>query len=236
MNQVISFDEESHRYIHTETRKPFISVTTLLKKYTKEFDSEGHAQRIANREGLTKEEVLESWKQKSAKACERGQAVHKLLELYLTKKFKVSEFQWIYECYENIIRNHIPKFKTIESEYLLFNEQYEIAGTADLIYNLNSKEFFISDFKTNEKFNFKSLYGEWFLEPLDHLQKCEFNLYALQLSLYAFLYEKTTNKKCVGLCIFHIKNKQMNYYPCNYLKSDIINLLNHWMLRNKSLN
>ena len=73
----------------------------------------------------------------------------------------------------------------------------------------NKDRFFIGDFKTNKRFNFYSSFNEYMIGPLSHLTVCEFNTYALQLSLYAYLYEKMTNKKCDGLVIFYkVKNSR----------------------------
>ena len=66
----IKFDEKSHTYTHTETKEKFISVTTLLGKYKKPFDKEFHAKRVANREGVPIEMVLEMWESEKNKACD----------------------------------------------------------------------------------------------------------------------------------------------------------------------
>ena len=40
---MIVFDEKSHTYTNSETNKKYISVTTLLGKYKKAFDSHAHS-------------------------------------------------------------------------------------------------------------------------------------------------------------------------------------------------
>ena len=47
----VKFDEKSHTYTHNTLGK-LISVTTLLGKYKKPFDSNYHAERVAKREGV----------------------------------------------------------------------------------------------------------------------------------------------------------------------------------------
>jgi len=90
-----------------------------------------------------------------------------------------------------------------------------------------SQEFRI---KTNKKFRFSSPFGERMLAPIDHLHNCEFNVYALQLSMYAYMYEKLTGKKCRKCVIFYLKDDSFRAYHVNYLKSDIVALLNHYKI------
>ena len=61
--------------------------------------------------------------------------------------------------------------------------------------------------------------------PVDHFDYCEFNTYALQLSFYAWLYERATGKKCRKCVIFYLKEDRFLSYHVNYLKSDIYNII-----------
>lgn len=220
----VKFDEESHTYTHDVYGK-FISVTTLLGKYKKPFDSDMHAQRVAEREGVTKELVLEMWEIEKNKACDKGTKIHKILEDYINVGETLPDYGWLYKSYDNNVKHNIDTFKNIHSEMLLHNTDNMVAGTADLIYEHTKNEFTIGDFKTNKKFRFSSPFGERLLAPVDHLHNCEFNIYALQLSLYAYLYEQATGKKCRKLIIFYLDGDRFKSYNCNYLKTDIKNIL-----------
>ena len=202
----IKFDEKSHTYTHTETKEKFISVTTLLGKYKKPFDKEFHAKRVANREGVPIEMVLEMWEKEKNKACDRGTNIHKLLEDYIEYGEVNDTFSWLYKSYDRSVEWHVDKFNKILSESVLYNEEFKVAGMADLIYEHKNDEFTVGDFKTNKKFRFSSPFGERMLEPVDHLHNCEFNVYALQLSMYAYMYEKQTGKKCRKCVIFYLKD------------------------------
>ena len=96
-------------------------------------------------------------------------------------------------------------FDTVLCENLMYNEDIKIAGTADLIYEHKGNEFTIGDFKTNKRFRFSSQYKEKMKLPVDHLDYCEFNTYALQLSFYAWLHEKQTGKRCRKCVIFYLR-------------------------------
>ena len=57
------FNSEEHRYYFEE--EPDIkltSVSTLIGMYHEKFDSDKHSKRIAEREGVSQEEILERWK------------------------------------------------------------------------------------------------------------------------------------------------------------------------------
>ena len=222
----VKFDEASHRYYDDEHGE-FISVTTVLGKYKKPFNSALHAQRVADREGVSKEMVLETWEQEKNKACAKGTQIHKILEDYITVGDMQDDYGWLYKSYDKSVERTIDRFKKIYCERLLHNTEYMVAGTADLIYEHSNGEFSVGDFKTNKKFRFSSQYGEWLLNPVEHLQNCEFNVYALQLSMYAYLYELSTGRKCRKLAIFYLQGDRFVTYHCNYLKNDVKNILKH---------
>jgi ATP-dependent exoDNAse (exonuclease V) beta subunit len=232
---MIVFNEELHTYTNTETNEKYRSVTTVLGDYTHEFESDFHAERIAKREGVTKEFILEMWEAETKKATDKGTKIHKMMEDYI-KNGTIGDYTSpeFYESYNTIVAEHVIKYKTILSEQLLYSHEYNIAGTADLIFE-GPKSFTVGDFKTNKKFRFRTDFNDYLKDPISHLAHCEFNSYALQLSLYAYMYECISGKICSNLVIFYLQNSQWIPYNVNYLKSDIINLLNHYKYNNESI-
>jgi len=226
-NIPVKFDEESHTYTH-KTLDKLISVTTLLGKYKKPFDSNYHAERVAKREGVSKDIVLEMWEAEKNKACDKGTKIHKLLEDYISYGDIKNDYGWLYKSYDKSVEYYIDRFSKVYCEKLLYNEEYKVAGTADLIYEHSKDEFTLGDFKTNKKFRFSSPFGERLLEPVDHLHNCENNIYALQLSIYAYFYEQLTGKRCRKLVIFYLSGDRFKAYHCNYLKSDVEKVLENY--------
>ena len=221
---MITFDEKTHTYKCSKTGRELISATTLIGKYKKPFDRMENATRVANREGLDVEFVLEMWEKEKNRACDYGTNIHKVMEDYLTQGIKEEEHESLYTSFDKW-KGIFKNFKTLLCEEKLHDLDNFIAGTADLIYE-NDKHFMVGDFKTNKAFNFYSPYNEFMLEPVSHLSVCEFNTYALQLSLYGYLHEKSSGKKCVGCVIFY-KDKEDKFYPIrvNYMKQEIIALI-----------
>tara|TARA_R110002012_G_scaffold258873_1_gene439990 strand:- start:854 stop:1534 length:681 start_codon:yes stop_codon:yes gene_type:complete len=220
----IKFDEKSHTYTHIDTEKPFISVTTLLGKYKQPFDRDGHSKRVADREGVSQELVLEMWEQEKNRACTRGTNIHKVLEDYINYGEAEGDWGWLCKSYDKAVERSIDSFKNVLCENLLYDEEYSVAGTADLIYE-HKHEFTIGDFKTNKRFRFSSPYSERLKDPVSHLHNCEFNLYGLQLSLYAYLYEKMSGKRCRKCVIFYLKDDRFLSYHINYMKAEVETIL-----------
>lgn len=229
---MIKFDELSHTYTNTNTGSVYKSVTTLLGEYKKPFESDIHAERVSKREGVSKEFILELWQAETKKATDKGTKIHKLMEDYIKEGIVIDQFKNLYDSYNEIVSEKIPYFNSVNSEELLFSHEYEIAGTADLIYN-HREHFTVGDFKTNKNFRFKSDFNEYLLPPVSHLSYCEFNTYALQLSLYAYMNECLTNKRCSGLVIFYLANNRWISYNVNYLRSDVINILNNYKYKHE---
>ena len=225
---MVIFDEKRHKYIDSETGKELMSVTRLIGKYKPVFDKKEAATRVANREGLTVDFVLDLWEKEKNKACDYGTDIHKVMEDFLTEGKKEEQYTSLYDSYNKW--KHIFKgFPKLKCEEQLHNIDLNIAGTADLLYE-NKTHFYIGDFKTNKAFRFISEYNEFFKAPLDHLSVCEFNTYALQLSIYAMLYEKMSGKKCNGLVIFYKNKATETWYPIrlNYLKREVIDLIDDY--------
>ena len=222
----IKFDEASHTYTHIDTKKPFISVTTLLGKYKQPFDRDGHSKRVAKREGVSQEFVLEMWEAEKNRACSRGTNIHKVLEDYINYGEVEGDWGWLCKSYDKAVERSVDSFKNILCENLLYDEDSAIAGTADLIFE-HKNEFTVGDFKTNKKFKFSSPYSERLKDPVSHLHNCEFNLYGLQLSLYAYLYELMSGKRCRKCVIFYLQDDRFVSYHINYMKAEIEALLQH---------
>ena len=229
---MIVFDEKSHTYTNSQTKENYISVTTLLGEYKIPFDKDKHSLRVAEREGVSQELVLETWAKENKRATDRGTKIHKLMENYIEYGEKVEDYNWMYKSYDKVIPHAVKEYKKIYCENLLYTHEFKIAGTADLIYD-HGDYFTIGDFKTNKRFNFNSNYNEHFKVPIDHLQYCEFNNYALQMSIYAYMFEKTSGKRCKKIVVFYLDEDRWRPIHCNYLKSDVQNILEHHMQKTK---
>lgn len=232
----IVFDPGPHTYTNTDTGELYTSVTTVLGKYKKPFDKLFHAERVARRKGVEVQVVLDEWEQIKNDACAKGTKHHEEMEDLINTKGLMRQYvktgvlpdglesQLAYSFMEHISK--IKDVEQIQSELMVYNHEHKIAGTGDVFVDTN-RGFFIKDFKTNKRFRYHSYYGDFLLRPLQHLMECEFNIYALQLSMYALFYEQITGKRCLGLEIFYMKNGRWTIIPCNYMKYEVQLMLQH---------
>jgi len=226
-----------HVYIHRETGQKYISVTKVISQIEEHFDSEGVAQAIVNQSdsvkqeryiGMTKDQILEYWVQLNDDANVYGTNVHEIIERYLlANKWYTpkDEFeQKVLKAYDDL---GVEEGREIYPERIMFSETYELAGTADLVMDIDDTYFDVGDWKTNKEFNFYSKYRKTLLPPFDHLQDCQYSVYSIQLSTYAYMYEEETGKKCRQIWIGYWDKEleTLEKIPIMYLKHDAKRLL-----------
>jgi len=91
------------------------------------------------------------------------------------------------------------------------------------VYQDFSKYFNLYDFKTNKRFNFTNQYGEHLLNEFSHLSNCQYNIYSLQLSMYAFMEQLLSGKHVgeLGLYYYERNDGVWQYYPVSYMKAEV---------------
>jgi len=220
----VKFDESTHTYRNTQTEEIYTSATQLISKFKKPFDSKFHAERVAKREGVSVETVLESWEYEKNKSIVKGKNIHSLLENYVRFGETEKDYTWLYKSFEKQRDNLVGKSKKVYAEKLLWNHEYKLAGTCDLLYD-HDENFTVLDYKTNKAITAYSKYNEYLLPPVDFLSYCEYNVYALQLSIYAYMYEQISNKKVRNLHILYLNEEKFISFNVPYMKQEIKLLL-----------
>ena len=215
----VKFDEPTHTYRNTETDERYTSATQLISKFKKPFDSQYHAERVAKREGVPVEMVLESWEHEKEKSIVKGKNIHSLLENYVRYGETEKDYTWLYKSFEKQREKLVGKSKKVYAEKLLWNHEYKLAGTCDLLYEHDSN-FTILDYKTNKVITAFSKYNEYLLPPVDFLSYCEYNVYALQLSIYAYMFEQLSNKKIRNLHILYLNEDKFISFNVPYMRQE----------------
>ena len=224
---MLVFDAAAHSYKNPFTGEIYISATTLIGKFKKPFDVEAISKRIAEREGVSPEEIKRRWKKINNDSKEYGQTIHGIVEEY-------NKTKTIVDGYEDLIKSYNKLGVLSEQDELLveekvFNHEYKLAGTADIIRIEDGGGFSVFDLKTNKKFNLYNTYSEYLMNPLSHLTSCEYTTYGLQLSLYAFMFQCMTGRKVNQLGVFYYDRKHdaFTYYPVPYMKTDVKEMLHY---------
>lgn len=229
-----------HVYIHRDSGKKFRSVTTTLSSIEPHFDSDAVSAAIARQRdddpnknpqyiGWNQDQILDYWQELNDTANEYGTFIHESIEEYLLKKkfwFPKDELQKAaIRGYESL---KVDEGRMMYPERIMFSSEYELAGTADLIIDIDDVFFDVGDWKTNKAFHFWNPYGnETLLHPFDHLQNCQWSIYTLQLSVYAYMYELETGRKCRHIWIgyWDKETQTMSKIAIMYLKKEAKKIL-----------
>ena len=221
-----------HEYINSESGRKYLSVTKFIHRFVNEFPAEQIATNMARRhdETRTKEDILAEWDENNKKALEYGTSVHELLERLLKAPggilfSKSKKEQEIIDAFNDI--NPITSDR-VYAERVLHLEKNGIAGTADVVEDFED-HFNIWDFKTNKQINFVDKYGKYMFSPVSHLSDCSYNIYALQLSFYAYMYSRETGKSVGRLALLWLdrETNKFHMFPIPYLQKDVEALLEY---------
>jgi len=158
------FNEKSHTY---QVRGSGLTpVSYLIKDFCKPFKATAIAERLEEKTGIPAEAHLKKWADIRDEACRLGTEAHDFGERYVIDKFKVPsdltftvvsihleageplppKHQAIIKFWEDMPEYYVP----ILLEQRMFNEEWGIAGTADIILlDTRDNTLCIADYKTN---------------------------------------------------------------------------------------
>lgn len=270
---ILRFTPHDHSYtsINPEDTTKWISVTSFIGNFKQPFDADKIAEKTSKSKkskwyGMTPEEIKQAWTNEALRATTLGTWYHNCRESDI--------------CSLETMERHgstVPIFKPIEiegtkfspnqkltdgvyPEHMVYLKSAGLCGQSDLVEVING-EVHITDYKTNKEIKTEG-FTNWegittkMNSPVAHLDDCNVNHYALQLSLYMYIILKHNPRLKPGiLTIHHIvfeevgKDKFGNpitaldtngdpivkdiiQYDLPYLKTEVINLL-HWLEDNR---
>lgn len=193
------------------------------------------------------QDILDEWNKINKESCERGTKIHSQLENSFynagsnitLKKFGIGGK---FVCKKDY--NELDLEYGVYPEYLIYYDNpkidLHIAGQIDLLVK-NGNDIHIIDHKTNKKIDLKGFYNnstrtsEKLKYPLTDLDNCNFNVYQLQLSTYAWMLQKLNPDFVIkSLTLNHYDHEGNNtLYNCSYLKDDVEKMLKHFVKQNK---
>ena len=197
-------------------------------------------------------EILKSWDDTRDEACSHGSYVHEILEesFYGNTHFDLSNLGCPYVCgdYGCTKGNyHLDLENGIYPEFLMSYvspEGLHIAGQADLIIK-SGNDISVLDWKTNREIKKRSFYNAskkhnvMLKYPLNGIEDCNYNIYTLQLSLYAYMIQKLNPEFNIkDLKIVHIaRDSKQTIYDLEYRKEDVERMIKHYakQLKTKEL-
>lgn len=215
----IAFKASDHSYVSIDdTDIQWISVTSLVSNFKEPFDAEATAQKVSKSKkskwyGLTPQEILEAWNSEGKRATDLGTFYHNQREADLCSLASLEKNGYTLPVYTPIEKDGL-KYAPLQKlepgvypEHMVYLKSAGICGQSDLV-EVIGDEIYITDYKTNKEIKRES-YVNWegiskkMLFPVNNLDDCSFNHYALQLSVYMFIMLKHNPKLKPGKMFLH---------------------------------
>lgn len=247
-DKFVTLKEDTHQYFDTNGLE-YQSVSSLLGKVKVPFDR----QRVSYQNAMSnlgpgagaddiaveQSRLIASWDAMGKSSTDWGTYVHNEMEAYFTIGSCAGQCLPAAQSIAKFLKHSV----TFLPEVVCYNTEYKLAGTFDLgvIRKKGNKPSTtlvdIWDYKTNERkgIEFDSSYIDknnayqpgmkFLLNPVDHMEQCNFNIYSLQLSLYALMVQL-----CYGVHIgrmgilFIDKEMKVTSHAVPYLKYEAMQL------------
>jgi len=217
----IYFNAEDHSYksLETEERIDWISVTTLISHFKKPFDAKKIAEKVSKNKrskwfGIEPETIVKIWNDESDRAVTLGTYYHNQREADLCSLSSLEVDGVTVPIVPPVpeINNlkYAPSQKLdpgVYPEHMVYLKSVGICGQSDLVEVVNGK-INIIDYKTNKEIK-KESFVNWegasdkMMFPIDSLDDCNFNHYAIQLSVYMYMILKHNPKLKPGSMFIH---------------------------------
>jgi ATP-dependent exoDNAse (exonuclease V) beta subunit len=217
----IVFNADDHSYVSVDPNDQikWTSVTTLISSLKKPFDAKKVAERVSRNKkskwyGVEPKLIVQIWDNEATRATTLGTFYHNQRESDLCS-FASIEREGVtvpvFKPYEGENGLKIAPLQKLDPgvypEHMVYLKSAGLCGQSDLVEVVNGRVNII-DYKTNKEIkteSFKNWEGmsEKMLEPVQHLDDCNFNHYALQLSVYMYIILKHNPKLQAGKIFIH---------------------------------
>jgi ATP-dependent exoDNAse (exonuclease V) beta subunit len=242
LDENIIFFEEGHRYeITSDPNSKYTSVTTLIHSHFNKFDSDKIINNMMKgknwREGhkywgLNIDEIKKLWSESGKKEAQAGTDLHYNIECfmnnnhlkkgythkdlynyYISRPFPIyhTNIEWQYFL-KFILENEY--FVPYRTEWMIYDEDYKLAGSVDMVYKNKDGSFDIYDWKRSKEITSINKWNKFSTTPcIAELPDTNFWHYSLQLNIYKRIIEKNYNFiiKDLYLVRLHPNNEDNNY-------------------------
>lgn len=215
----IKFYADTHQYFYGE--RELTSVSKWAKGFEKKKDWDAIAIKYAKKKGGTKEFWQEKWKAKGEASTKVGTLLHEirekeLLDLdkfqYLESSCSILSSETIADVKYSLPIQDLP-YNTVFPELMIYDIENGLCGQSDKVV-VTDTHIHVLDYKTDKEINFKAFSSQWvkpekFAYPIEHLDNCNGNMYALKMSAYMYmLWKQNKHLKPGKLILEHITLKR----------------------------
>ena len=222
-----TFIENGHYYL-CNGKRVGISTTGLIAQYENEFDSDTISKQVANKRGISQQEVLEEWRIENLHSTIKGSMIHEFAQsLWEGKEYKFdysnvpkeidldrlkSDIEKLIPQAINFYNDYKDMYELIGCEIYLGDEDFDECGATDqMMLNKYTGGITIIDYKTNKKIEYESYRHKKMLIPLHKYDDCNHVHYSFQLGDYKYKFEKNTNLKVDETFIVYFNVNADNY-------------------------
>lgn len=231
----IDFYPEAHQYLVDKVPTP--SVSSAVAKFFPQFDVEFHSRRMARNQlqerGMEATDdqvqsdadaIARGWREKGERASQKGTHLHEQIEKYfLGESCQTSEeFQFFLQFQED----H-PTLNPYRSEWRIFDEKFQIAGTIDLI-DSDDRGFAMYDWKRSKKIIniftdepiIQDKWGKHGIGALHYIPDTSFNKYCLQQNIYRYILERNYGLEIANMYLIVLHPNYHQYYKLEVPKEN----------------
>jgi hypothetical protein len=270
----VVFHSKNHKYesLDPAEKIDWISVTSFVGLFKQKFDPVAQSVKSSKNPrskwfGIPPEEIQTHWSNEANRAMSAGTYYHDQRESDITEIDTIVRSGRPISIIKPIILDgikHAPVQRLVEGiypEHFIFLKSAGICGQSDRV-EVVKDTIDVIDYKTNKEIK-KNSYKNWegmpemMIGPCAHLENCNFNHYALQLSVYLYMMLKHNPRYKPGKLILHHvifekdgedkfgnpiirKNAQGDPivktivpYEVPYLKTEVRNMIN-WLSENRN--
>ena len=234
-DSTIQFFENGHKYEVLHSNIKYTSVTTWVHSHFPKFNADMIIKSMINGKnwgpdhkywGKTAEEIKKEWS--SNESAIAGTNLHYQIECFMNNENIPYPYthQDLFNIYVNepnepVEWNYFVQFikdfpclKPYRTEWVVYDEDVQIAGSIDMVYENDDGSLSIYDWKRSKEISSTNNYKKFSYHPcLKHIPHTNFWHYALQLNIYKKIIENKYGKKIKELFLvrLHPNNLQQTY-------------------------
>jgi hypothetical protein len=215
-DNVISLNEKSHIYTINK-KQNYTSVTTFIHSLFEKFNPDKVINNIINGKNYktskyfnkTIDEIKDMWEINRKQSADKGTQLHLDIENYYNN-ISVNNNSIEYTYFKNFLKEH--NLKPYRTEWKVWNEDYNITGTIDMVYENSDNTLMIYDWKRSKQIIRNKPYETYSkIDCISHIPDLNFWHYSLQLNIYKYILESKYNKKITKMCLVCLYPENDNY-------------------------
>jgi ATP-dependent exoDNAse (exonuclease V) beta subunit len=237
----IQFEELGHKYtILTDPKSKYTSVTTWNHSHFPHFDADEIITKMMSGKswkqghkywGLTRDQIKDMWNVNRDNAAGAGTNLHHEVECFMNSKVLKFDYTHLELHQQNCIFlkydktekpkewshflqfvEETPQLKPYRTEWMIYQEDWKLAGSIDMVYENPDGSLSIYDWKRSKDISKTNAFRKYATTPsISHLPDSNFWHYAMQLNTYKAILESKYDKKVKDLYLVRLHPDSEEY-------------------------